>query len=173
MGVGAASPDSIFGGTTLNACADSTVPNKDSGNIYTVSKVYTTVPDENSANSPANEIDITSDITLKRFVNTNVIEVDASFGWQGLHGDPENSNSVGDDTTWSDNTGVVVLFHFTPPQEGTYEYASECSNRGNCDRESALCKCFSGYTSHDCSVQNILALSEEDKAAAMNKKKTS
>eukprot|EP00984_Skeletonema_dohrnii_P000629 scaffold195_cov118-Skeletonema_dohrnii-CCMP3373.AAC.1 len=173
LGVGAASPNSIFGGTTLNACADSTVPNKDSGNIYTVSKVYTTVPDENSANSPANEIDVRSDPSLKRFVNTNVIEVDASFGWQGLHGDPENSNSAGDDSTWSDNTGVVVLFHFTPPQEGTYEYVSECSNRGNCDRESALCKCFSGYTSHDCSVQNILALSEEDKAAAMNKKKTS
>ncbi len=169
LGVGAPSPNSIFGGTDLNACADGTIPNKNSGNIYTVTKVYTTAPGSNSAASPADTIDITSDITLKRSVDTNIIEVDASFGWQGLQGDPENSNTAGDDSTWSDNTGVVILFHFTPHKEGTYEYVSECSNRGICDRDSALCKCFSGYTSHDCSVQNILALSDADKAA-QNKK---
>jgi LysM repeat protein len=172
LGVGSPSPNSIFGGTDLYACADSTIPNKDSGNIYTVTKVYTIAPGSNSAASPADTIDITSDITLKRIVDTHIIEVDASFGWQGLQGDPENSNTSGDDTTWSDNTGVVILFHFTPHKEGTYEYVSECSNRGICDRDSALCKCFSGYTSHDCSVQNILALSDADKAA-MNKKTSS
>ena len=171
LSAGAPSPNSIFGGTALNACADSTIPNKDSGNIYTVTKVYTVLLDANSANSPADEIDVSLDPTLKRYVNTFVIEVDANIGWEGLKGDPENSNSAGDDTTWSDNTGVVSLFHFTPHDVGTYDYVSECSNRGLCDRESAICKCFSGYTSHDCSVQNILALSDEDKAALMNKKK--
>jgi hypothetical protein len=168
LGIGAPSP--IFGGTALNACADSTIPSHKSGNIYTVTKVYTTALGPNSANSPDDTIDITSDPSLKRMVDTYIIEVDASFGWEGLRGDPENSNTAGDDTTWSDNTGVVTLFHFTPHDEGTYEYVSECSNRGLCNRNTALCECFSGYTGGDCSVQNVLALSDADKQAALQKK---
>ena len=39
QGAGTLSP--IFGGTALNECADSTVPNRNSGNIYTVTKVST------------------------------------------------------------------------------------------------------------------------------------
>lgn len=37
LGAGTVNP--IFGGVTLNECADSTVPNRHSGNIYTVNKV--------------------------------------------------------------------------------------------------------------------------------------
>lgn len=32
-----------------------------------------------------------------------------------------------------------------------------CSNRGLCDYSTGLCKCFAGFTKHDCSVQNSLA----------------
>ena len=127
LGVGASSPNSIFGGTALNECADSTIPNKDSGNIYTVTKVYKTALGSNSAVSPIDEIDISSDITLKRIVDTNIIEVDGSFGWEGLKGDPENSNSVGDDTTWSDNTGTVILsisLHTMKERMSTFQNAA-------------------------------------------------
>lgn len=37
--LGAGTPSPIFGGTALNECADSTIPNQNSGNIYTVTKV--------------------------------------------------------------------------------------------------------------------------------------
>jgi len=122
--------------------------------------VYAVPVGTNSTTTPATTVDAVADPTAKHSVDTNIIEVDASFGWRGLEGDPENSNTsppgAGRDTTWSDNTGVVVLFHFTPRAEGQYDYVSECSNRGLCD-ENGLCKCFDGYTGNDCSIQSILA----------------
>jgi hypothetical protein len=41
--------------------------------------------------------------------------------------------------------------------KGTEENAV-CSNRGLCDYDSGLCKCFNGFTEDDCSVQNALAM---------------
>lgn len=160
--LGAGTPSPIFGGTALNECADSTLPNQDSGNIYTVKKVYAVPIGSNSTTTPSTTVDAVADPNAKHSVDTNIIEVDANFGWRGLEGDPENSNpsaaGAGRDTTWSDNTGVVVLFHFTPHNDGTYEYVSECSNRGLCNKD-GLCECFDGYTGHDCSIQSILAKS--------------
>jgi len=164
LGAGTGAP--IFGGTALNGCADSTAPNLDSGNIYTVTKVYTVPLGADSDTSPASTFDIVADPTAERFVNTNIIEIDANVGWTGEKGDPENSNlsaaGAGRDTTWSDNTGVVTLFHFTPHKDGAYEYVSECSNRGLCD-EYGVCDCFDGYTGVDCSIQNILAKHKDSK----------
>ena len=157
-GAGTVSP--IFGGTALNECADSTIPNHNSGNIYTVTKIYSVPVGSNSTTTPTTTVDIIADPDAKHSVDTNIIEVDASFPWRGLEGDPENSNlspaGASRDTTWSDNTGVVILFHFTPHKDGTTEYVSECSGRGKCDGVDGICKCFSGYTSNDCSVQSIL-----------------
>lgn len=127
----------------------------------------------NSTTTPSSTSDIIADPSDKHSVDTNIIEVDASFGWRGLEGDPENSNTspagASRDTTWSDNTGVVILFHFAPHKDGSFEYVSECSNRGLCDGESGLCDCFDGYTGHDCSVQSVLALSSTSKAASKKK----
>jgi hypothetical protein len=34
-----------------------------------------------------------------------------------------------------------------------YQYVSECSNRGSCDRESGTCLCYAGYTHDNCDTQ--------------------
>ena len=104
----------------------------------------------------------TSDTTIgeaQTLVDTFVIEVDAHLGWEGPKGDPENTATVYDGSEWSDNTGIVTLFHFTPnvDGEGSYEYVSQCSNRGLCDSTSGICQCFGGYTGVDCSIQDALA----------------
>ena len=93
----------------------------------------------------------------QKIVDTFIIEVDANLGWEGPKGDPENSDTALDGSTWSDNTGIVTLFHFNPSQDGNYEYVSQCSNRGLCDTTAGVCHCFNGYTGVDCSIQNALA----------------
>jgi len=150
----------IFGGVSLaSRCADVAAPSKYSGNIYTVTRVYAVPLAADSDVSPNTISDISSDPSLKRFVNTNIIEVDANLPWSGsLMGDPENSSTTKDDTAWSDNTGTVVLFHFTPDEDKSYTHTSQCSNRGLCDTVTGLCTCFRGYTGEDCSVQSVLAV---------------
>ena len=46
-------------------------------------------------------------------------------------------------------------YKFYPPSGASW--AKECSDRGNCNTDSGLCECFTGYTHDDCSVQNTLA----------------
>jgi hypothetical protein len=165
----------FFGGPLLHNCADSTAPHYNTANMLTVTRVYTrALSSSKSTTDPTKITDVTSDPDNTSIVDTFVIEVDAPMSWQGLMGDPENSDILGDGTTWSDNTGIVPLFHFRPlslygsptssltslstSSTGAYEYVSECSNRGNCDRDSGLCVCFRGYTGDDCSIQNVLSV---------------
>jgi len=39
----------------------------------------------------------------------------------------------------------------------TYQYVSQCSNRGTCDSSTGLCTCFQGYSNDNCNTQNMLA----------------
>jgi len=48
------------------------------------------------------------------------------------------------------------VIELTSADEGNKE-ESPCSNRGLCDYTTGLCKCFRGYYSDDCSLQNALA----------------
>jgi len=42
--------------------------------------------------------------------------------------------------------------------QATYQYVSQCSNRGNCDSSAGLCTCFKGYTNDNCDTQSSLAV---------------
>jgi hypothetical protein len=156
---GAGTGNPIFGGVELNQCATSLIPNKNSGNIYTVTKVHNIPMDDHSTALPSDVTDITGDPSNDwRSVNTHIIEISAGLGWEAETGDPENSGlAPADATQWSDNTGVVILFHFKPHKDGSYQYVSQCSNRGHCNNSSGECECFDGYTGIDCSIQNVLA----------------
>jgi len=158
-GAGVAKTPPFFGGPDVSNCATSTAVNHNTGNMYTVTKVYTVPLSSSASTTDPTATSDTNSGGAQTLVDTFVIEVDVNFGWEGLKGDPENSDTALDGTTWSDNTGVVTLFHFTPSSAGNYEYASQCSNRGLCDEDTGLCKCFSGYTTDDCSMQNALSLS--------------
>ncbi len=50
------------------------------------------------------------------------------------------------------------IYKFFPAAKSSYEYVAECSNRGICDRDSGVCKCFPGYTSDSCNEQSSLSL---------------
>jgi len=50
------------------------------------------------------------------------------------------------------------IYKFFPATASTYDYVTECSNRGICDSTSGTCKCFPGYTNDDCSIQNSISL---------------
>jgi len=40
----------------------------------------------------------------------------------------------------------------------TYQYVSQCANRGSCDGSTGLCTCFKGYSNDNCDTQNMLAI---------------
>jgi hypothetical protein len=50
------------------------------------------------------------------------------------------------------------IYQFTPADSSTFVNVAECSNRGKCDRETGICRCFAGYTKDDCSVQSTIML---------------
>merc|ERR1712196_488869 len=63
------------------------------------------------------------------------------------------ADPAGDGTS---NTGYVQVIKFTPATTGTFTYVSQCSNRGLCNTDDALCECFKGYTNDNCDTQSSL-----------------
>merc|ERR1712005_47142 len=107
----------------------------DTTDLYTITKIW-----------KAEETSKTSS-----FEDKFRITVDKNINWDGSTvADPD-----GDGTK---NTGYVQIVKFTPATTGTYTYVSQCSNRGLCNGDDALCECFKGYTNDNCDTQSSLAV---------------
>ncbi len=52
------------------------------------------------------------------------------------------------------NTMETRAYIFFPPENGGYEFMSECSNRGICNEEEGLCECFDSYDGDSCNKVN-------------------
>ena len=122
----------FFGGT---ATGDYDSGFADTADLYTITKIW-----------KAEETATTATLEDKYRIT-----VDKNINWDGSKvGDPDG-NTVKD-------TGYVQIIKFTPATTGTFTYVSQCSNRGLCNGDDALCECFKGYTNDDCSMQSSLAV---------------
>jgi len=122
----------FFGGATTmgysNGFADTT-------DLYTITKIW--------------KAEETSDTST--FEDKFRITVDKMINWDGADvADPDGDTVK--------NTGYVQILKFTPATTGTFTYVSQCSNRGLCNGDDALCECFKGYTNDNCDTQSSLAV---------------
>lgn len=117
-------------------------------NLYTAERLWTG-PFQYSSHQRF--INPTQQVNTEMHFMTHVITADLSTNW-GV--------SVGDRNP---NIGTLGkphfhIYKFFPAVKSSYEYVAECSNRGICDRDVGVCKCFSGYTSDSCNEQSSLSL---------------
>jgi len=128
----------FFGGGTVQKYAAGFA---DTADLYTITKIWKA------------EETVKTDYTpqIAAMEDKFRITVDKSINWDGsIYADPD-----GDGTT---NTGYVQIIKFTPATTGTFTYVSQCSNRGLCNGDDALCECFKGYTNDNCDTQSSLAV---------------
>merc|ERR1719440_1698137 len=122
----------FFGGATVNLYNDGFA---DTADLYTITKIWTAQPTATTGKEDRYRI-----------------TVDKNINWDG----PKIANpDFRDDTS---TTGYVQIVKFTPATTGTFTYVSQCSNRGLCNGDDALCECFKGYTNDNCDTQSSLAV---------------
>merc|ERR1712159_894032 len=109
----------------------------ESGNLYTIQKIYKEDPTVNSF--------IRED--RYRIVLDKHIPFDGTTTTANMPRSSTNNNAV---------VGVVNISKFSPATTGNYEFVAPCSNRGTCDE--GTCACFKGYTNDNCDVQSSLAV---------------
>jgi len=119
-----------------------------SGHLYEIVKIWT---------APYTSTTATTE-------NRYRITVDKPIPWDGSN---KCAAAVQTSATFTTSTahGITPIFKFdteTQTMDGNkptyYEYVSECSNKGLCNAQTALCECFKGYTNADCGTQSAFAL---------------
>merc|ERR1712054_505842 len=109
----------------------------ESGNIYTIKKIYKEDPTEQTFD------------TEDRYR----IVVDKNIPFSGKNTVAFTANLTDHPTV---KRGIVNIFKFSPATTGNYDFVASCSNRGTC--EEGTCECFKGYTNDNCDVQSSLAV---------------
>merc|ERR1719337_284500 len=123
----------FFGGATVNNFNNGFA---DTADLYTITKIWTA---QMTASTLAKE-------------DRYRITVDKNINWDGSTiANPDFRDSTS-------TTGYVQIVKFTPATTGTFTYVSQCSNRGLCNGDDALCECFKGYTNDNCDTQSSLAV---------------
>ena len=138
--------DSPSGSQAMYASGYSTRP--DSGDLYTITKIYKQDPTATTFQSSGHEdrYRIVLDKNIP-FAGTTTSTSDI----QGTAAQPGFGAKIG-----GVKVGIVNLFKFSPATTGNYEFTSECSNRGSC--VDGVCECYKGYTMDDCGVQSAYAV---------------
>jgi len=108
-----------------------------SGHLYKIEKIY------------VKSISGTTSTTEDRYV----IELDKPVVWAGTQKSADAST-----------VGSAQIFKFETSENAdgneatSFEYVSQCSNRGVCNSETAQCECFKGYTNDNCDTQSAFAV---------------
>lgn len=118
----------------------------ESGNLYTIQKIYKAEPTGTS---------FTREDRYRIIIDKNLPFAGTTVS-TGLTDTLYNTTDIHDKN--SDTVGIINLFKFSPATTGNYEFATSCSGRGSCDHESGLCQCYQGYTMGNCEAQASLAL---------------
>merc|ERR1711934_77105 len=132
----AKSPDGVLL-TNLDG-ADPPTANFESGNLYTIKKIYKEDPTALTwGREDRFRIILDKNIPFEASEKVQFQETNATSGWLSKR-------------------GIVNLFKFSPATTGNYDFVAPCSNRGICDE--GTCECFKGYTDANCDVQSSLAV---------------
>jgi len=128
----------IFALLAFNVDGTASEYNSPNINLYTATRLYTQKPVLVGAYA---NLDAYSSTQAVNYM-THILNTDIATNWAS----PNYA------------TEVFRVYKFFPAVASTYNYVAECSNRGICATDTALCTCFHGYTNDDCSVQNSVAL---------------
>jgi len=122
-------------------------------NLYTAERLYT-APAEHYVSERFMQRHASPQTTLEMHYGTHMITADLASNW-GVSVGGMRPDNVG---TSSPGIPHYHVYKFFPAPASTYNYVAECANRGICDRDNGVCKCFAGYTSDSCELQSSLAV---------------
>merc|ERR1711871_339473 len=170
-GVSYASSDSLSCGYAPSAA--SFVSNPPAINMYTVKKISEEPPSVDTAvmmqEDADNGLDRVGYNTGNRYDSHSLYRrrmildhgMNANYQRPAILGtkDPFQSQSADPDAAMADSQATIYKFY--PPTLATTgttgrNYVAECSNRGICDGDTGLCKCFPGYSGDNCGTVSSL-----------------